>query len=144
MLFTVTNEINFSLIAIDIAPSTLIALSTLTATYFYITRDKQLSIAAVPTATTTTINRLAQHDNDPRSRRPLRRPSIFRRLTTRLRTRKQRARAIAPLQPPPNEWALSLAPLWLQVRGLGLGQRGEPFWRRIQPASVAPRKERHT
>jgi hypothetical protein len=140
MLFTVTNEINFALVAIDIAPSTLIALSTLTATYFYITRDKQLPIAAAPT--TTSINSLAQHGHDPRARRPLRRPSLLRRLTSRLRTRKQRARAIAPL-PAPNQWSLSLAPLWLQVRGIGLGQRGEPFWRRIQPAGVAPRKERH-
>lgn len=142
MLFTITNEINLALISIDIAPSTLIALSTLTATYLYITQH--------PKPFTSSLNTIKDalkgankddDDNDPRPRPPVRRPSLLRRLTRRLRARKQRAIAVAAL-PEPSYWALSLASLGLPLRQRpGVGPRRQPksLWRRIQPPGLAAR-----
>lgn len=128
MLFTVTNEINFALIAIDIAPSTLIACTTIGAAYFYLihTRDNPLPSPATD-----------KDGHDRRNRGSVRRPSFFRRLSARLRTRKQRARPVAAL------WPLRITSLWLPVRRLGLGEGRVGFWRRLQPASMAAHKERH-
>jgi hypothetical protein len=67
---------------------------------------------------------------------PVRRPSFFRRVSARLRTRKQRDRPIAPL------W-LPFSPLRLQIRHR-IGERRFDFWRQIQPAGMAPRRKRQS
>lgn len=100
MLFTIQNEIHLSLFNVNIAPSTLIACASLTASYFVLTtyiRDPR----SRPDQSSTDIanrdlhpQRIAptKHEHDRRVRRLVRRPSIFRRITARFRANKQRTR----------------------------------------------------
>lgn len=100
MLFTIQNEIHLSLFNVNIAPSTLIACASLTASYFVLTtyiRDPR----SRPDQSSTDIanrdlhpQRIAptKHEHDRGVRRLIRRPSIFRRVTARFRANKQRTR----------------------------------------------------
>src|SRR4051794_28584598 len=117
-IFTVEQHFNFALISLTIAPSTFLALTVFSFTYFYIiyTRNNPLPRGALNSKSTP-----AEYDDNRGTRRPFRRPSFFRRFSARLRTRKQqRARPIPPF------W-LSFPSLWIPLRqrigngGLGIG-----------------------
>lgn len=128
MLFTIENHVNLALISLTIAPSTFIAFTIVSFTYLYIihVRKNPLPRAA--------IYHDHDHGDDRGARRPVRRPSIFRRFTTRLRTRKQRARPIAPP-------GLPFPSLWLSIRHR-LGDRGLGIGRQIQSAGLETRGKR--
>ena len=131
-LFTIENHINLALISITIAPSTFLALSILAFAYLYIThvRKNPLSIPRLQ------IQALNNGGDDRAVRGTLRRPPFYRRLSARLRPRKQRDRPVAPL------W-LSFSSLWLPIRHrLGDGRFG--FGRKIQSASMATRRKRQS
>jgi len=129
-LFTIQNNINFSLISLTIAPSTAIALTLLLFAYLYVLHIRNNPIPRPARANHN------QHygDNDRGAGRPVRRPSFIRRLSTRLRARKQRDRPVAPL------W-LSFSTLWLPLR-YQLGRRGVSLGRQIQPARLETGKRR--
>lgn len=105
MLFTVTN--NFSLISINIGPTSLVAIATILAGYgafLYSTAPKN-------------------HGDNGGTRRRLLRPSLFKRLTRRLR--KERA------QPKPSLWST----ISQSAFGIQIGERGridrDGFGRRV-------------
>ena len=132
-IFTIHNNVNVSLISLTIAPSTFLALIILGFAYLYILHVRNNPL---PRAAAIEVKPAVNHGHDRGARRPLRRPSFIRRLSARLRTRKQRERPVTPL------W-LPLTSLWLPLRhrirdgGLGL-------WRSIQPAGVASRGKRQS
>lgn len=128
-IFTIENNINLSLISLTIAPSTFLASTVFAFTYLYILHVRNNPLPCAPIE--------PKHDgrNDHRgARKPIRRPSFIRRLSARLRTRKQRARPIAPV------W-LSLSSFRLPFRHR-LGDRGLGFWRQIQSAGLETRGKR--
>lgn len=154
-VFTVENHVNVSLISLNIAPSTAIALTVLLFIYLYIihSRDHPLSdhpkqiqqADPRPLPPIHEPRRIDQnHDHDyRRAGRALRRPPFFGRLTTRLRApaRKQRDRAL------PAPTAVVPPSLWLSFPSFGLpfgGQRGGPgpVDRQILPAGVETRRKR--
>lgn len=90
----VENHFHIALLSINIPPSTFLALALLFFAYHYFLRTRNSLLATGP------IRRpVEQHDNDNRrAGRPVRRASIFRRFSARLRTNKQRDR------PLPSVW----------------------------------------
>ena len=132
----VENHLNVALFSLTIAPSTAIALTVLLFVYLYI-----IHVRTVPRPEPYYYDEQEEshdirHGNDNRGAgRPLRRPPLFGRLSTRLRTRKQRTpKPVAPL------W-LSLPSFWLPFRQrVGDGRVG--VGRQIQPASVETRRKR--
>ena len=132
-LFTIENHINLALISITIAPSTFLALTILAFAYLYIIHVRKNSLS-VPRLQ---IQEAPNNGGDDRAvRGTLRRPPFYRRLSARLRPRKQRDRPVAPL------W-LSFSSLWLPIRHrLGDGRFG--FGRQIQSAGMATRRKRQS
>lgn len=126
-IFTVENNISVALISLTIAPSTFLALTVFLFTYLYILHARKNPLPHAPTPA-------EDYGNNRGARRPVRRPSIIRRLSARLRTRKQRARPVAPL------W-LSFSSLWLPIRHR-LGDRRLGIGRQIQSAGLETRGKR--
>jgi hypothetical protein len=128
-LITIENHIHLALISLTIAPSTFLALVVVAFVYLYIlhVRNSPLARASID---------FNGHGHDRGVGGPVRRPSFFRRLSARLRTRKQRDRPVAPL------W-LPFPSLWLPLRHR-IRERRFDFWRQIQPAGMAPRRKRQS
>lgn len=148
-ILAIENRFNVALISITIAPSTFLALSTLTFAYFYVVhaRDnpqpRRRSTEPQQAQQQNIKNSRVKHGHlqASRARDPLRRPSFFRRLTARLRARQQRRPALP--MPAPEPW-LSLTSL-----GFPLGQRlrlplpgALGFQREVQPSRVEARRPR--
>lgn len=116
----VENHFHIALLSINIPPSTFLALAVLFFAYHYFLRTRN-----TPHSTRPIQQPIEQHGNDNRrAGRPVRRTSIFRRFSARLRTNKQRDRPLPPV------W-LSFASLGLPFRNrLGDGRIG--FGRQIQ------------
>lgn len=130
-IFTIQNNINFSLISLTIAPSTVLALAVLLFVYLYI-----LHVRNNPLARPATANHYQHYGDNRGAGRPIRRPSFLRRLSGRLRTRKQRDRPVAPL------W-LPFSSLWLPLR-YQLGRRGISLGRQIQPTRLETGRKRQS
>lgn len=166
-ILSVQNDIKLSLISVDIAPSTTILLSFVLATYFYAIHVRKNPLPRAPIARAEYRQQQLyeyplQHDGDRREPRDVRRrPSIFRRITARLRSpKRERIRRPAQLEPQPNRnaqlsaaiqanagwWGpLSKQPLRISFRSLGLGFGGGPQageQRRVLAASVPPHQGR--
>src|SRR6266536_6671223 len=132
-IFTIENHFNVALISLTIAPSTALALTLLLFAYLYIlhTRNNPIPIRGPAITQQQTAH---NHGDNRGVGRPLRRPSFFRRISTRLRTRKRRDQPVAPL------W-LPFPSFWLPLRQR-LGDRGLGFGRQIQSAGMASRRKR--
>jgi len=128
-IFTIQNNVNFSLISLTIAPSTALALALVLFVYLYI-----LHVRNNPLSRPATASHDPHNGDNRRAGRPVRRPSFIRRLSARFRTRKQRDRPVAPL------W-LSFSSLWLPLR-YQLGRRGISLGRQIQPARLETGRKR--
>ena len=128
-LIAIENHIHLALISLTIAPSTFLAFVVVAFVYLYIVhvRNNPLPRPGID---------FDGHGHDRGVGRPIRRPSVFRRFSARLRTRKQRDRSITPL------W-IPFPSLWLPLRHR-IRERRFDFWRQIQPAGMAPRRKRQS
>ena len=128
-LIAIENHIHLALISLTVAPSTFLAFVVVAFVYLYIVhvRNNPLPRSGID---------FNGHGHDRGVGRPIRRPSVFRRFSARLRTRKLRDRSITPLWVP-------FPSLWLPLRHR-IRERRFDFWRQIQPASMAPRRKRQS
>lgn len=137
----VENHIHVSLISLHIAPSTFFAFAILLFVYLYIIHvrnypKQRIEYRPQPIAQPVP----ATNVDDRRVGRPLRRPSFFGGLSSRLRARKQRN--------PPQPQSIAAPPLWLPFAALRLpfrhGLGDVSIRRQIQPAGMATRRKRQS
>lgn len=130
-ILSVENHINVALISLTVAPSTCLALAVLLFAYLYIIHARNNPIRHRGRVA----SNQQQNGHNRGAGRPLRRPPFIKRLSARLRTRKQRDRpAVTPLWVP-------LTSFWLPLRQR-FGNGGFDVRKQIQPAGMASRPRR--
>lgn len=140
-IFTIQNQVHFTLINFNIAPSTFLTVIIISFAYLYIIQIKRFPLPSWSASTAIVKNNNHNRDHgyhDRGARRDVRRPPLVERLTAGFRTRKHRDRS------PPA------ASLWLSFPTFGLSQRhglgGRPkrlgIQRWLQPASLETRGKR--
>lgn len=146
-IFTIQNHVHFTLLSLTIAPSTAIAIAVLLFIYLYIIHVRKTPLplplaqlqppAPAPAPADIAVRQHPDNyygDDHRGAGHVVRRPSFLRRISARLRIRRQRDQPVAPLP-------LPFSPIRDPLRH-HLGNRSLGFWRQIQPARVETGRRR--
>jgi len=132
-IFTVQvqNHLSLTLLNLTITPGIFLAFCVLAFAYLYIIYIRNNPIPRIPTKQPAEYS----HGGDYRgARKSVQRTPLFRRLSTRLRTRKYRPEPTPPLR-------LPIASFWLPLRDR-VGHSTLGFWRQIQSSGLETRGKR--